>query len=106
MIAHTESGSIYEFDETGNKVRRLHGSNTPTPRQGADGEWREYFKVIPVGCLNPADVVVGCALIIMWDDAGKSTMTSRIVKVEESLARCLIASLVCNKSVVRCKYLM
>lgn len=39
----TETGSLYELDLEGKRVRRLIGVADPTPRQGKDGEWR-YFE--------------------------------------------------------------
>jgi hypothetical protein len=47
MIFYTTSGSAYEVDLTGKRIRRLRGSSDPTPRQGTDGEWREYVDISP-----------------------------------------------------------
>lgn len=38
----TETGSLYEVDEEHKKIRRLSGKIDPQPRQGKDGEWKEY----------------------------------------------------------------
>jgi len=41
----TTDFSIYEVDFGNNRVRRVSGVNKPTPRQGADGEWKTYMSV-------------------------------------------------------------
>lgn len=70
IIIKTLSGSAYEIIEQEKKIRRLYGNEGPTPRQGTDGEWKEYFS------LSLYDDI----LIIFWNDSGKATMTSPIVE--------------------------
>ena len=38
---HTVTGSVYEFDVAGRRVRRLgnHGGSAPTPHIARDGAW-------------------------------------------------------------------
>lgn len=60
MIFHTESGSTYEVDVINKKIRRLNGAKDPTPRQGRDGEWRDY------SYLWPSPLRVGEMAIIVW----------------------------------------
>ncbi len=76
MIAHTITGSIYEFNHKEQKVRRIFGQKDPTKRQGEDGEWRSYEKVY---------LEVNGSLVIVWEttDDGilKSTITSPIKKL-------------------------
>lgn len=61
----TRSGSTYEVDSAAKKIRRLNGKKDPTPRQGKDGEWREY--------LNDISVKVGEPVWIQWADAHPPT---------------------------------
>lgn len=78
----TITGSIYELDLSARRLRRLEGKLPPTPRQGVDGEWREYASVsIPR---------VGSSLLTTWrvvqDGDGFSVMqmtaTSKILSIE------------------------
>jgi hypothetical protein len=43
------------------KVRRLNGVKDPQPRQGKDGEWREYVSLLP------EQPTIGSSLFIFWD---------------------------------------
>lgn len=70
MYFLTETGSVYEIDEVGRRIRRLSGVKDPTPRQGKDGEWKSYFST----------AMVGKNFLIVWNDGGEGTMTSPIVK--------------------------
>jgi hypothetical protein len=76
MIFQTESGSSYELDPANKKIRRLSGGLNPTPRQGPDGEWKEYHSIsIPT---------FDEELTIVWRMEGsiaKATLTSRIVSL-------------------------
>lgn len=86
-IFSTVSGSTYEVDTTNKRIRRLNGVKDPQPRQGRDGEWRNYADVV-----GP---VVGKQVFIAWDktttpllagspeSAIPGTMTSVVVSVEE-----------------------
>lgn len=91
MRLHTASGSVYELDESQKRIRRVSGKEPPTPRQGPDGEWREYDIVVAVDRFGVMrDPCVGCVLIIAWPDGvlpaaeygSATTMTSDIVRVE------------------------
>jgi hypothetical protein len=88
MTFATMSGSRYELDTEGKRMRRLGGRNEPTPRQGVDGQWRRY-----VTCL-PSSPVVGSRFVVVWEitpeDTARSTMTSPVVVIEvagEALSR-------------------
>lgn len=91
----TETGSIYQIDEANKLICRLTGKLPPTERQ-TEG-WREYDS------LFPEVPEVGQSVIISWkspcvplpetvemlnlDPKEKiqgSTITSRVVKVEET----------------------
>jgi len=54
----TISGSIYEIDEDNKCIRRLHGIANPTPRQGADGEYKTYKEII---------IAANKAMVIVWE---------------------------------------
>ena len=69
--------STYEIDFVHRRVRRLEGINDPTPRQGADGDWKTFADVYVVD-LPPDDT----AMFFDWDGRGHGTMTSPI---QESL---------------------
>jgi hypothetical protein len=84
----TESGSVYQVDPIQSRVRRLEGNASPLPRQGKDGEWKEYWTI--------SEIEVGLPVCIIWDpsttpllagshsSAKPATITSRVIKVEES----------------------
>jgi hypothetical protein len=63
MIFYTESQSAYEVDLQNKRVRRLRGAADPTPRQGKDGEWKEYTDISPI--------VVGLSVAIFWAPPSK-----------------------------------
>lgn len=72
MIVKTEF-SAYEIDLVNKQVRRLSGVNSPTARQGEDGEWRHYYNID----------LVDNTLMFIWDDQGRATQTSNITFVGE-----------------------
>lgn len=79
MIATTQSGSVYEIDIEKKQIRRLSGQADPTPRQGKDGEWKEYAVLL-------GRVEVGAPIIITWeieDQIFRTTITSKVVSVQE-----------------------
>jgi len=65
--------STYEIDESNRLVRRMYGVSVPTPRQGADGEWKAYREVL----------TMGDGLLFVWGDnpdgTAKCTWTSKVV---------------------------
>lgn len=79
MKFETASGSLYEVDEENKRVRRLIGVQDPTPRQGSDGEWREY--------LDRTEIVVGQIALFVWEIvnedllSAKSTHTSPVKRI-------------------------
>lgn len=85
MIIRTETGSLYEIDAAGERIRRLHGkapATARTARTAPDGEWRSGT------ASNPT---IGRPLLIVWADekvgppaapgAIPGTMTSRVVEI-------------------------
>ena len=75
MTFETETGSVYEIDPDGNRVRRLYGRKGPTTRQGHDESWKE-FKFFAV--------TLDGNLWFDWDGEGHGTMSSRVVRqIEE-----------------------
>lgn len=79
MTFRTESGSVYEVDDLGTRVRRVEGLGDPTPRVGSDGEWRACESVY---------VKLGRPAFILWavvevdgQRVERATETSRVVEV-------------------------
>ena len=82
----TETGSLYEYDPSGKRVRRLYGKTQATARMGVDEEWKPATLA-----KNPE---VGKNAIIIWGDdvaplvsapgletALKTTVTSQVVEI-------------------------
>jgi len=76
----TISGSLYEVDQKNCCVRRLVGVNDPTPRQGPDGEWRDYADI--------TYIIPGQPVIITWRFdtetdmvCARSTITSNVKEI-------------------------
>lgn len=82
MQFETQSGSVYEIEKDPGdpdkygRVRRLAGIRDPTPRQGKDGEWREFYHLSPI--------TVGGRVLIFWDKEGKATLTSPVTEIRET----------------------
>jgi hypothetical protein len=87
MRFETQSGSIYEVDETNKQARRVYGMYAGTERLGTDGNWRSYSDIT-------SPIVVGQPVMIVWGTAGnlnsdfaevvvKTTLTSVVVAVGE-----------------------
>ncbi len=76
MIFHTRN-SAYEVDVAGKRIRRLAGKDSPTPRQGEDGAWKDFQRI--------TDIEKGASVLIVWSEEGviPSTLTSPVVKVIE-----------------------
>lgn len=97
---NTQSGSVYEVDETNMKARRVTGVRSPTFRFSEDGRWRTYEELF----LNQGE-----SMVVVWefgvgDDGAhaqvmgdlpddpaaaekveriRTTMTSRVLHIEE-----------------------
>lgn len=74
--------SIYEISE--GRIRRLIGAFDPKPRQGPDGEWKEFLTI--------SKPVIGQSVTIIWrivekdgKSVAESTITSAVVHVQEEL---------------------
>lgn len=87
LIIETETGSLYELDNKEKRIRRMHGTKDPTPRQGKDGEWKQIK--------NAIQPVEGKEMIFLWRvDYGpneyeaeivfRTTISSRVVSITES----------------------
>jgi hypothetical protein len=68
--------STYEIDQEHHCIRRLEGRNQPTPRQGADGEWKHYAAVSPI--------IVGLPVRILWT-VSEGTRLSPVREIVEHL---------------------
>jgi hypothetical protein len=81
MKLTTQSNSLYEINQKTKQIRRLVGLNNPTPRMGADGNWKDYQSI--------SEIIIGQSLIIVWEtllEDGRSTyrttMTSPIKSIQ------------------------
>ena len=73
--------STYEVDTIRKFIRRLEGTENPTPRQGPDGEWKQYIDIYSLG--------VGQSAMIVWNVVAeaegptlKTTVTSEIKEID------------------------
>jgi hypothetical protein len=74
LIRFATENSVYEVDVTNKRVRRLVSTHEPTPRQGADGEWKEFASMSLL-------LAVGECVFFDWDDFGHGTLTSPVVEI-------------------------
>lgn len=72
----TASGSAYEVDIRGQRIRRVGNAagRPPTPRQGDDGHWRTFYTLV----LTHVPTEPQPSILIIWDEAGAATITSMI----------------------------
>ncbi|MGH9089471.1 MAG: hypothetical protein ACRDYZ_15415 [Acidimicrobiales bacterium] len=42
LRVRTESGSVYDVDQVGQRIRRVHGRHGPADTQPQDGIWRRF----------------------------------------------------------------
>lgn len=54
----TESGSVYDVDHEGKRIRRVHGRHGPADTQPQDGIWRSF-----VGLEGP---IAGQPMVVYW----------------------------------------
>lgn len=54
----TESGSVYDVDVAGQRIRRVHGRHGPADTQPQDGIWRRF-----AGIEGPE---VGLPMVVYW----------------------------------------
>jgi hypothetical protein len=76
----TTYNSTYEIDQEHARIRRLEGLNKPTPRQGADGDWKSYVAISPVS--------IGLCVTIIWrvvDGVGQGSQTGPVQQIIEVL---------------------
>lgn len=74
MIFKTESGSKYEWDRFGKRIRRISGVRPPTASIGADGEWHAYDKAI---------IELGQRAFVHWR-GGRGLVTSRVTELGDA----------------------
>lgn len=70
----TVSGSVYEVNTDSKQIRRLNGVKDPSPRLGADGQWRGYSEITPIK--------VGSSVAIVW-----SGETALMAETEQALKK-------------------
>jgi hypothetical protein len=61
----TESGSVYDIDHVGKRLRRVHGRHGPADTQPQDGIWREFQ-----GLEGPR---IGEAMVVYWAPSAASS---------------------------------
>jgi hypothetical protein len=88
MQFRTISGSTYEIDTQHNRVRRLFGARTGTPRQSADGQWQIYESV--------NEITVGESVIFVWGDNPDGTKRCTITSTVDELDTILINQAKCG----------
>jgi hypothetical protein len=73
MLYKTRSGSVYQVDHEGKRVRRMIGEAAPTPHQGKDGDWKSFqdLTTLPDGRLW------------FWWGSGETTFTSPVLETIE-----------------------
>lgn len=84
VVYKTESGSTYEVDYDGKRVRRMSGTKEPTERQGKDGEWKVYEDII-----RPT---IGHRLAFVWTSESvedgltvyRTTFTTPVTHINEN----------------------
>jgi len=54
----TESGSVYDVDHAGSRIRRVHGRHGPADTQPQDGIWRSF-----IGLEGPT---AGQSMVVYW----------------------------------------
>ena len=54
----TESGSVYDVDHAGMRIRRVHGRHGPADTQPQDGIWRSF-----IGLEGPT---AGRPMVVYW----------------------------------------
>lgn len=54
----TESGSVYDVDREGRRIRRVHGRHGPADTQPQDGIWRSF-----IGLEGPT---AGQPMVVYW----------------------------------------
>jgi hypothetical protein len=64
----TDSGSVYDVDHVGMRIRRVHGRHGPSDTQPQDGIWRHF-----VGLEGPE---VGQTMVVYWATQGSGTETN------------------------------
>lgn len=74
MIRFETQYSTYIVDEENKKITRLESTHAPTPRQGEDGEWKEYTDLH----------IFKSGVMIVWgydNGMARTTMTSPLTMV-------------------------
>ena len=80
MVFYTETGSVYEVDLIGKRIRRLRGKKDPQPRQGEDGKWKGYASI--------SSIIENLPVLIIWQNSGEedfipTTLTSHVVDIRQ-----------------------
>ncbi len=62
MRVRTDSGSVYDVDQVGKRIRRVHGRLGPNDTRPQDGIWRNF-----VGLDGPE---IGQTMVVYWSTQG------------------------------------
>jgi len=69
LRVRTESGSVYDVDHAGMRIRRVHGRHGPADTQPQDGIWRSF-----TGLEGPT---AGKPMVVYWaNEAGSARETN------------------------------
>jgi hypothetical protein len=69
LRVRTESGSVYDVDHAGMRIRRVHGRHGPADTQPQDGIWRSF-----TGLEGPT---AGEPMVVYWaNEAGSARETN------------------------------
>lgn len=69
LRVRTESGSVYDVDRAGMRIRRVHGRHGPADTQPQDGIWRSF-----TGLEGPT---AGEPMVVYWaNEAGSARETN------------------------------
>lgn len=79
----TATCSIYEVDMVNKRIRRLHGVNNPTDRQGEDGIWKQFEEITAIEP-NKSVVIVWSRNLTGDVPVMKTTVTSAVDKILNS----------------------
>lgn len=66
----TDSGSVYDVDLEGKRIRRVHGRLGPNDTRPQDGIWRHF-----VGLDGP---VIGQTMVVYWSTQGSGATETNL----------------------------
>lgn len=88
-LIKTETGSLYEIDLEGKRLRRIEGISPCLPRVGEDGVWKIFERAEILSMVEPKANQATQHLVVIWSGDGRAavgkraTVTSPIVEIRE-----------------------